>query len=182
MAGSGASGTGMMSGDSRPDSKIEGGGGGAGSGGTTWKPGDPIRKGSPLEIGPVMTLPGWYLLLAALAGVVVVCAGAYGAALLVRPDAASAAWLAALAAGPAHGAGVLLVRPWKKRWLGQWPFAVLGGSVASIGGVLILLVLLYSATRPDTVWFVLVAALAWTVGLFAEVGAYARIIRMRTAS
>jgi len=136
--------------------------------------------GSPLDVGPVIALPTAALFAAPFAGSIAIAALVIAWAATNNSSAMSAAICGGAAAAIAHGLAVLAIRPWKPRHLGRWAFTVLASTGVSILAVLILMLSLYSATRPDRVVFALTTAGSWTGGLFALVAAYARIIRPHT--
>lgn len=135
------------------------------------------RRISPIDVGPWMTLPTGRLAAAMLGGVAVATAATWGAAFWLKPAGATAALLAGAAAGSALLIALLGIRPWKPRFLGQWPFAVLRASVVSMGLSLAFLVLLYSASHPDPAVFGLATVGAWFVGLLCLVAAYGSHIK-----
>lgn len=105
---------------------------------------------------------------------------AAGAALLLgvgRAGVEKAAWLAAAAAFGGNVVGVLAVRPWKEREVGQWPFALLAGQGVSFLTVLFAAASLYSSARPDPVVFAVVCAGGFLGGLLAQAAVYGPRLR-----
>lgn len=137
----------------------------------------PPPRISPVDVGPWITLPTGRLLGAMALGAAF--AGAVGglAVWFLKPGSVSAAGWAMAAAVASHLVSITMIQPWKPRFLGQWPFAVLRASAVSILLILVFLVLIYSAARPDPAVLGLMAVGAWFVGLLSLVSAYGSYIR-----
>lgn len=140
-------------------------------------PDSPPPRISPVDVGPWVTLPTARLLAAMTVGAGLAAAVAAGAVWGLNPVGIRAVPWAFLAAVGAHAGTFLALRPWKPRYLGQWPFAVMNASMGSILGVLAILVLIYSATRPDPVVLGLSAVGAWFVGLLSLISAYGSYVK-----
>ena len=76
--------------------------------------------------------------------------------------------------------GLLAMRPWSPRRVGKWPFVWLVGRGVSFAFVLILAVLIYSATQPRPLAFGLAIAAGYFAALLAEVAVYAAHVRSVT--
>lgn len=140
---------------------------------------------SPVDAGPVVTIPGARLALSTLGGILAVTAVAAFIAWSVKqgPGALSAV-VGAGGAVLAHGLAGLLEQPWKPRPLGRWAFAIMHVSLGSILVVLAWIGLLYSAPQFDAASLALSAAGAWFGGLLAKVaafGAFAKAVESNPA-
>lgn len=119
-------------------------------------------------------------------GLIGACAMACGAALLLgallgprlRAGAgADAAYWGAAAAFAGTALGVLAVRPWRARSVGEWPFALLAGQGVSFLAVLFVAAALYSSTRPDAVVFAVVAGGGFLGAILAQAAVYGPLLR-----
>lgn len=139
---------------------------------TPESPATPV-KGTPAL--PEFSLPtGRFFLSGAAAAVMPAAVGAVLAAML-RPGWLDACWLAGIAAMVGTAVGGLAVRPWKSRSLALWPAGLLLGQMASVGGVALIGLLLYSAARPEAVVvFGSVAAAGFLFAMFAQVAVFDR--------
>ncbi len=137
-----------------------------------------------VDVGPMITLPFGRLMLAAFGASVMVGAIGWVAVLIFAPlpkvPWASASWAGVGAVVLADWAGILAMRPWAPRRLGKWPFVWLIGRGVSFAGVLILAVLIYSATQPRPLAFGLAIAAGHFAALLAEVAVYAAHVRSVT--
>ncbi len=133
----------------------------------------PPRPTSPVDAGPVTTLPGVRMALAAIGGVVGVTAVAAIAAGQIRPGAgAISAVVGGAGAALAHLLAGAAERPWRPRPIGRWAFTIMHLSLASILVVLAWIVSLYSLPALDRVSLALAAAGAWFGGLLAKVALF----------
>ncbi len=134
-----------------------------------------------IDVGPELTLPLARLALAAAGAAMAVAAIGWGVVAALGPaqpgPAVLGVWLGGGAVACAHVAGLVAMRPWRARRLGRWPFVWLVGRGVSFGVVLVLAVLLYSATRPSPLAFGLVIASGYFAALMAEVAVYAAHVR-----
>jgi hypothetical protein len=134
--------------------------------------------GEPAGEDQPFPLPTGALAIASVAGVSVV---AIAAALAGPQLGASAAPRAALWGGVAAGIGTILgllvVRPWKARPLGQWPFALLAGQGATFLGVLFSAAAVYFSARPGQAVFAVVCAGGFLGALLAQAAVYSPRLR-----
>lgn len=141
------------------------------------------RPGPPKQAEP---LPEFSLPTAQFFGAGIAAAatpGALGAAVsaIAKPDWFDACWLAGIASVGGVILGGLAVRPWRARPLTLWPAGLLLGQMASVGGVALCGLLLYSATRPKAVIaFGLVAAAGFLMAMLAQVSVFDRRQRAST--
>lgn len=139
-----------------------------------------------VDVGPEVRLPGFRLAMSAFAAVVMVGAAGWVAVLMFAPlpkgPWASAVWAGVGAVAVAKVAGLLAMRPWAARRLGKWPFVWLVGRGVSFIGVLLLAVLIYSATQPRPLAFGLAIAAGYFAALLAEVAVYAAHVRSVTGA
>lgn len=139
---------------------------------------DPAPKRySPLDIGPWIVMPTGRLIGGMLLGVIGASALAAGLVYMFKPLGIRAVPFAALGAAAAHLIAIATILPWKPRFLGQWPFAILRASAVSFLLVLVFLVLIYSATRPDPAVLGLAMVGAWFGGLLSLVTAYGSYVK-----
>ena len=121
---------------------------------------------------------------AASAGAVMVGAAGWVAVLMFAPlpkgPWAAAVWWGIGAVVVAKVVGLLAMRPWSPRRVGKWPFVWLVGRGVSFAFVLILAVLIYSATQPRPLAFGLAIAAGYFAALLAEVAVYAAHVRSVT--
>ncbi len=135
------------------------------------------KRYSPLDIGPWMVLPTGRLVGGMVVGAALASSLALAAVWFLRPTGVGAVPLAMLGAVAAHAVSIVSIRPWKPRFLGQWPFVVLRASAVSFLLVLVFLVLIYSATRPDPAVLGLAMVGAWFGGLLSLVAAYGSYVK-----
>lgn len=128
--------------------------------------------------GPVLpefALPTERFFLAGAAAAVVPAAVGAVLAAVFKPGWFDACWLAGVAAVGGTAVGALAVRPWKSRSLALWPAGLLLGQMASLGGVALIGLLLYSAARPKAVIaFGSVAAAGFLFAMLAQVTVFDR--------
>ncbi len=131
-------------------------------------PPSPASPMGSLDVGPVIRAPTARLLLMVLAAVVVV--GLIAWPIIARfPERSPAAIpYSAIAVFLAFALGTLSMKPWQARPLGRWPMIWLAGRGVCFAAVLVLLVSLYFAARPEPVTLGLVAIPAYLAALAAE--------------
>jgi hypothetical protein len=137
----------------------------------------PPPRISPIDAGPWVTLPTARLLAAMVVGAGLAAGLAWAMTYFLKPSGIRAVPWGFFSAIVAHGVAIGFIRPWRPRYLGQWAFAVLRASLGAILLVLLSLVLVYSATRPDPVILGLTAVGAWFVGLLSLVSAYGSYVK-----
>lgn len=102
---------------------------------------------------------------------------AFGAAMawIFRPNGVSGAAVALAAITAGYTGGVLLIQPWRVRLATMWPMLLLGAQGAILAGVLIVGLLLYSATRPDPLVFGLVVTAGFTASVLGLASVYGKV-------
>ena len=94
-----------------------------------------------------------------------------------RPGGQTAAMVAPWGAVGVHLLVLLGLAPWQPRSLARWPFAILLGSVGSLGLVVLVLMLLYFAAPLDGLTLALSIASSWFAAFFAEVLVYGHYVK-----
>ena len=124
---------------------------------------------------PEFALPtGRYFLAGGAAAVIPAAVGVVLTALL-KSGWVEACWLGGVVALLGTALGGLAVRPWKSRSVALWPAGLLLGQMVSVGGVVLIGLLLYSAARPEAVVvFGSVAAAGFLFAMFAQVAVFDR--------
>lgn len=140
-----------------------------------------VEAASPLDVGPSISLGAVPLLVG-----IALAAGAAGlvgwlVTMSIKPAAAGAVWQAPLAVFGSFLVGMALLRPWRKRPVGRWPFAWLAHSgLCFLLTIIAAALLLYSAPPDDRVALGLTIAVAHFAALLAEAALIGRRLRGRS--
>ena len=113
-----------------------------------------------------MPMPAFVLIPLSVA--LLVDAAALAAVVLVWPSHAVSGALGAAACMVGLTAGMLSISPWKPRPAKAWPTIVLASHGISMGAVILAVVSLYSAARPDVPAFLACVALPFPLAMIAQ--------------
>lgn len=136
-----------------------------------------------MRVGPVISLPGGRMFLAALGAAALVGLLAWPLIVALQRFGADAAWKGSVGVGAAFGVSIVLMRPWRRLPVGRWLMAWLGGlGVRFLATVAVAAGLLYFSPHSERLALGLVVAAAHFAALMAESAVVASTVRRLSAA